>query len=218
MSSFRIRGFRRRCLVLPSHFNATATVRAAKLLQLFRLPTTTRAQPTYSEMRSEGGISNGVFEKKFGSWIKAVHAFCADRASVDDREVPVRAAECSIQAEMPKRHADHVEAELAVSPALESAAWIKKTVLVDARRIPGVRLRFRVFQRDSFKCVVCGRSPATHPGVTLQADHHVPWSRGGLTSLENLRTLCHDCNLGKSDSAHILSGVPDRAAEESPIG
>jgi 5-methylcytosine-specific restriction endonuclease McrA len=30
-------------------------------------------------------------------------------------------------------------------------------------------------------------------------DHIVPWSKGGETILENLRTLCSKCNLGKGN-------------------
>ncbi len=36
-------------------------------------------------------------------------------------------------------------------------------------------------------------------GVELHVDHTVPWSKGGETVLGNLRTLCSDCNLGKSN-------------------
>ena len=67
-------------------------------------------------------------------------------------------------------------------------------------RFPNLRLRSAVLLRDSFKCTACGRSPATHPGVCLNVDHMIPWSKGGPTTLENLTTLCEDCNLGKSNS------------------
>lgn len=32
-----------------------------------------------------------------------------------------------------------------------------------------------------------------------QIDHIVPFSKGGKTNIENLRTLCKDCTLGKRD-------------------
>ncbi len=57
-------------------------------------------------------------------------------------------------------------------------------------------LRYRVLERDGFKCVVCGRS-ANSPNVELQVDHIIPVSKGGTNRFENLRTLCTDCNLGK---------------------
>lgn len=66
-------------------------------------------------------------------------------------------------------------------------------------RDPSLRLRWRVLQRDSFKCVACGASPAITVGVELHVDHIHPWSEGGETVLENLQTLCSKCNLGKSN-------------------
>ncbi|MBI3401651.1 MAG: HNH endonuclease [Acidobacteria bacterium] len=67
-------------------------------------------------------------------------------------------------------------------------------------RYASLRLRFQVMQRDSFRCVTCGRSPATHTGLILHLDHVVPFSKGGRTELANLRTTCADCNLGKGDA------------------
>jgi hypothetical protein len=66
-------------------------------------------------------------------------------------------------------------------------------------RDPSLRLRFLVMRRDFFKCVVCGRSPATDPRTQLQVDHVLAWSKGGKTEMKNLQTLCSHCNLGKSD-------------------
>ena len=62
-----------------------------------------------------------------------------------------------------------------------------------------LRLRFRVLQRDNFKCCACGASPAKDPAVELHVDHITPWAKGGETVFENLQTLCSKCNLGKSD-------------------
>ncbi len=66
-------------------------------------------------------------------------------------------------------------------------------------REPSKSLRYDVMSRDGFKCVLCGRSPATTPGLELHIDHIIPYSSGGETVLDNLQTLCSDCNLGKSD-------------------
>lgn len=69
-------------------------------------------------------------------------------------------------------------------------------VEADARDVrPG--LRFRVLKRDGFRCLSCGRSPATHLKVELHADHVLAVANGGKTVFENLQTLCRDCNLGK---------------------
>jgi len=66
-------------------------------------------------------------------------------------------------------------------------------------RDPSLRLRWRVLQRDNFKCCACGASPAITFGIELHVDHIHPWSEGGDTVLENLQALCSDCNLGKSN-------------------
>lgn len=66
-------------------------------------------------------------------------------------------------------------------------------------RAPSLRLRWRVLQRDRFTCCACGASPALMPSVELHVDHIVPWSKGGETIIENLKSLCQRCNLGKSN-------------------
>jgi len=61
------------------------------------------------------------------------------------------------------------------------------------------RLRAQVLIRDNCICKMCGASPAKDSTVELHADHIKPYSKGGETILENLRTLCLRCNIGKSD-------------------
>lgn len=70
----------------------------------------------------------------------------------------------------------------------------------DSRTIP-LGLRLKVLDKDNFRCVFCGRSPATDIGVQLHIDHIVPFSKGGKSLLENLQTLCLECNLGKSNKS-----------------
>ena len=65
-----------------------------------------------------------------------------------------------------------------------------------ARAIP-LALRFNVLERDEGICRLCGRG--TGDGVKLHVDHITPFSLGGLSTLENLQTLCAECNLGKSN-------------------
>ncbi|MEX2317950.1 MAG: HNH endonuclease [Pirellulales bacterium] len=76
-----------------------------------------------------------------------------------------------------------------------------QTVLSHHRtsRQPSLRLRFRVLRRDFFRCRYCGRSPANTPGLELNVDHILAWANGGETILENLQTLCENCNFGKSN-------------------
>ncbi len=61
------------------------------------------------------------------------------------------------------------------------------------------RTRFKVMQRDDFKCQICGASPAMQAGVLLHVDHIVPVAKGGQATMDNLQTLCQKCNLGKSN-------------------
>jgi hypothetical protein len=68
-------------------------------------------------------------------------------------------------------------------------------------------LRYKILLRDQFKCILCGSSPATNPVCRLHVDHVIPWSKGGKTVAENLRTLCDHCNLGKSDGDEIRVDV-----------
>ena len=65
------------------------------------------------------------------------------------------------------------------------------------RSLMSAGLRYDVMKRDGFRCVLCGRGADN--GVKLHVDHILPVSKGGKTVMNNLRTLCSDCNLGKSD-------------------
>lgn len=58
-------------------------------------------------------------------------------------------------------------------------------------------MRYDVLRRDGFKCVRCGRG--REDGVKLHVDHIVPVSRGGKSTMDNLQTLCEDCNCGKGN-------------------
>lgn len=56
-------------------------------------------------------------------------------------------------------------------------------------------LRYRVYERDGFRCIRCG----TDQDLTL--DHVHPHSKGGADTFDNLRTLCQPCNSAKRDRA-----------------
>ncbi len=72
-------------------------------------------------------------------------------------------------------------------------------------------LRYLVLERDLSRCVRCG---ATAETASLEVDHIIPVSRGGLTEIGNLQTLCQPCNLGKSDRVSI--GVPEKSSGATP--
>lgn len=55
-------------------------------------------------------------------------------------------------------------------------------------------LRYNILKRDGFKCVLCG---LTAKDTVLEIDHIIAVCDGGETIEQNLRILCHDCNVGK---------------------
>ena len=57
------------------------------------------------------------------------------------------------------------------------------------------KIRYDVLKRDHFRCVLCGRS--AEDGIKLHVDHIKPISKGGTSAMQNLRTLCEECNRGK---------------------
>lgn len=59
------------------------------------------------------------------------------------------------------------------------------------------KLREKIKQRDGYTCKKCGISTAQEPHLLLEIDHIVPIARGGLTTEENLQTLCWKCNRTK---------------------
>jgi 5-methylcytosine-specific restriction endonuclease McrA len=67
---------------------------------------------------------------------------------------------------------------------------------LDKRKTIYLKIRFQIFARDNFTCQYCGRKA---PNVILQIDHVHPKSKGGQNKLENFKTACVECNLGKTD-------------------
>ena len=62
------------------------------------------------------------------------------------------------------------------------------------RLIPSA-IKLEVWKRDKGKCVICGSQKNLH------FDHDLPFSKGGTSLLaENIRLLCADHNLRKSDN------------------
>lgn len=58
------------------------------------------------------------------------------------------------------------------------------------------RTRAQVLARNHHKCRMCGRSVQEVP---LEVDHIFPYEKGVIDDLDNLASLCRDCNRGKSE-------------------
>lgn len=59
------------------------------------------------------------------------------------------------------------------------------------------RLKYAVLQRDNSTCQRCGANIHNTPNVKLVIDHKIPVELGGETTIDNLWTLCSECNGGK---------------------
>ncbi len=59
------------------------------------------------------------------------------------------------------------------------------------------KLRQKIKERDGFACKRCGASVRREPNLLLEIDHIIPLSRGGMTTENNLQTLCWRCNRKK---------------------
>jgi len=56
------------------------------------------------------------------------------------------------------------------------------------------QLRHKVFKRDGYRCKECG---ASNKETKLEIDHIKPVARGGTNHIDNLQTLCKECNRAK---------------------
>jgi hypothetical protein len=73
-------------------------------------------------------------------------------------------------------------------------------------------MRYKVLSRDNFKCTLCGESPATNPKIKLHVDHIISKVKGGETIMENLWSVCSDCNLGKGTD-NVLTSTNNNECE-----
>lgn len=143
-------------------------------------------QPKYQEMVAPlSKLHISSYERKFGTWRASLEKFIEYINTKDDFE------ESEIQ--------ENNETCIFHKTTDNSSQTKKKKTEKRTNRIANLRQRFRVMKRDNFKCVLCGSSPAKDSRCELHIDHIIPWSRGGETIEDNLRTLCSRCNLGKSN-------------------
>ena len=128
-------------------------------------------QPSRRDMDNKciSSISSGAYLRKYGKWSTALKVFI-----------------------------EYINAEDSNQLNTDELSKATLTAHKTARDI-NLRLRFKVLSRDCFKCCMCGASPAKDPSVELHIDHIIPWSKGGETTIDNLQTLCSNCNWGKSN-------------------
>ncbi len=126
---------------------------------------------------SEPKIAYNTYKQRFGGWTNACLRFIEYKMGgqilADDFVLP----------------------DIKMETNIDKKTEYKKE---NSRNI-SLSLRLEVLSRDNFRCVFCGKSPATDLGTKLHIDHILAFSKGGKSVLENLQTLCEDCNLGKSD-------------------
>lgn len=147
-----------------------------------RQPTVTDVKNGYSK------YSLNTFTRRFGGWVNALKAFIEYVGEEDSESVRSNIEKESFQPNAKRKSEYSKELNQQLSNSRHTT-----------QREPNLRLRFKVLQRDSFKCCSCGASPSKDPTVELHVDHIIPWSEGGETVICNFQTLCSKCNLGKSN-------------------
>lgn len=76
---------------------------------------------------------------------------------------------------------------------------LKGNASTNKRQSIPLKIRWEVLKRDNYTCKKCGRSPSSDHTVKLEIDHKIPVAKNGQSDLENLQTLCWECNQGKKD-------------------
>ena len=136
-------------------------------------------QPRYTEVKAPSSLfSAGTYEKRFGSWSKALGRFVE-----------------WVNSDSPNQSQENVEEQSTSDTTTQTPSAKRRT-----RREISDRQRFRILVRDGFRCKSCGASPLIQPGVELHVDHILPWSKGGETTDDNLESKCKQCNLGKGNA------------------
>jgi len=164
--------------------------------------------PTALEMdRSPSTVGKNAYLHRYGGWRNALTAFVeranseADSdAALEPEQQPYVRAGSSGPTASPTTNANGRPKPGSQTNARSRVPRLTPTnVQSEDRRDPSVGLRFKVFQRDRFRCVLCGDHPARNAECVLHVDHLIPWSKGGRTQEDNLRTLCATCNVGRGN-------------------
>lgn len=75
------------------------------------------------------------------------------------------------------------------------------------------KLRHEVFKRDGYRCRECG---ASKDETSLEIDHITPVARGGTNDIDNLQTLCRECNRMKHTDEWV-GGETDLEVAENEL-
>lgn len=59
------------------------------------------------------------------------------------------------------------------------------------------KMRFAIYDRDGHRCRMCGCR-----FDDLEIDHIIPIAKGGKSTMDNLQTLCHNCNKRKGSDIY----------------
>lgn len=77
----------------------------------------------------------------------------------------------------------------------EKIKWRKS--IAGQRALMTSMLREEIKRRDRYACKKCCNSLKKEPNLLLEIDHIKPLSKGGMTTKDNLQTLCWRCNRSK---------------------
>jgi hypothetical protein len=135
-------------------------------------------QPLYKEIKQPlSKYTTPPYEKRYGSWRKALEAFIKYINSDDEQYREIEETE--------------IEEKSSGTTQVNEIVFKHKT-----KRNISLRLKVQVLMRDGNKCRLCG---ITLEGDNIHIDHIKPWSKGGETVLENLQVLCAAHNLAKGN-------------------
>jgi len=82
----------------------------------------------------------------------------------------------------------------------DAIKWTKS--IAGQRALMTSQLREKIKKRDNYRCCYCNLGLEDEPNLLLEIDHKIPLSKGGMTTYDNLQTLCWKCN--RTKGANIL--------------
>jgi hypothetical protein len=202
---------------------------ASLLAELQRIADTTGSKTvTKNDLKKVGRVSHSTIVKRFGSLRHALHLAGLESArfmKASDEELISILIELwekvlekegrSPQQDDLKKYGSPVSADtinrrfgswrkaLVKAAASVTEESLSKQAVSQPENLPrkreplSIRKRFFVLKRNQFACVRCGASGV---GIRLEVHHRVPFAQGGSDGLDNLETLCFDCNRGQRDS------------------